>query len=148
MIGIPVSAATGWGLDQAALITSSLASPRATIMSASSDNGRCIALASFHGARIQTSHSSGVVRITGIALGWIGSTIAFGDVVRSGVDQTSHGPSEVDKVQNECLLDRALASRPCRFLRRRVKRARNSAPIETVVEKGELKILLGRTPKG
>ena len=32
------------------------------------------------GARIQTSHSSSVVRITGIALGWIGSTIAFGAV--------------------------------------------------------------------
>jgi hypothetical protein len=39
------------------------------------------AFASSHGARIQTSHSSGVVRITGIAFGWIGSTIAFGAVV-------------------------------------------------------------------
>jgi hypothetical protein len=35
-----------------------------------------------HGARIQTSRSSSVVRITGMALGWIGSTTAFGDVVR------------------------------------------------------------------
>jgi hypothetical protein len=33
-------------------------------------------------ARIQTSCSSSVVRITGIAFGWIGSTIAFGAVVR------------------------------------------------------------------
>jgi hypothetical protein len=33
-------------------------------------------------ARIQTSRSSSVVRITGIALGWIGSTTAFGAVVR------------------------------------------------------------------
>ena len=35
-----------------------------------------------HGARIQMSRSSSVVRITGIAFGWIGSTTAFGDVVR------------------------------------------------------------------
>ena len=36
-----------------------------------------------HGARIQTSRSSSVsVRITGMALGWIGSTTAFGEVVR------------------------------------------------------------------
>ena len=37
---------------------------------------------SSHGARIQTSRSSSVVRITGMAFGWIGSTTAFGDVVR------------------------------------------------------------------
>jgi hypothetical protein len=36
------------------------------------------ALASSQGARIQTSRSSSVVRITGIALGWIGSTTAEG----------------------------------------------------------------------
>jgi hypothetical protein len=30
--------------------------------------------ASSHGARIQTSRSSSVVRITGIAFGWIGAT--------------------------------------------------------------------------
>ena len=39
-------------------------------------------MASFHGARIHTSRSSSVVRITGIVFGWMGSTIAFGDVVR------------------------------------------------------------------
>jgi hypothetical protein len=33
------------------------------------------------GARIQTGRSSSVVRITCIALGWIGSTIAFDEVV-------------------------------------------------------------------
>ena len=33
-------------------------------------------------ARIHTSRSSPVSRITGIAFGWIGSTTAFGDVVR------------------------------------------------------------------
>jgi hypothetical protein len=49
---------------------------RATIFSASSGNGRCNAFASSHGARIQTSRSPSVVRKTGIALGWIGSTIA------------------------------------------------------------------------
>jgi hypothetical protein len=31
-----------------------------------------------HGARIQTSRSSSVIRIAGIALGWIGAAIAFG----------------------------------------------------------------------
>jgi len=61
---------------------SSLSAPRATIFSASSGNGRCKALASSHGARTQTSRSSSVVRITGMAFGWIGSTIAFGAVVR------------------------------------------------------------------
>jgi hypothetical protein len=40
------------------------------------------AFASSHGARIQTSRSSSVIRITGIALGWIGATIAFGAVLR------------------------------------------------------------------
>jgi hypothetical protein len=52
---------------------SSLSAPRATIFSASSGNGRCSAFASSHGARIQTSRSSSVVRITGMAFGWIGS---------------------------------------------------------------------------
>ena len=37
--------------------------------------------ASFQGARIHTSCSSALARITGIALEWIGSTIAVGDVV-------------------------------------------------------------------
>jgi hypothetical protein len=45
-----------------------------TILSASSGSDRCNAFASSHGARIQTSHSSSVVRITGIAFGWIVST--------------------------------------------------------------------------
>ena len=49
---------------------------------ASSGKGRCNVFASSQGARIHTSHSSGVVKITGIAFGWIGSTIAFGAVVR------------------------------------------------------------------
>jgi hypothetical protein len=35
----------------------------------SSGNDYCSALASSHDARIQTSHSSSVVRITGIAFG-------------------------------------------------------------------------------
>ena len=56
--------------------------PRMTILSASSGSGRCNALASSHGARIQTFRSSSVVRITGIALGWIGATTAFGTVAR------------------------------------------------------------------
>jgi hypothetical protein len=50
--------------------------------SASSGNGRWSAFASSHGARVQTSRSSSVVRITGMAFAWIGSTTAFGEVVR------------------------------------------------------------------
>jgi len=49
-----------------------------TIFSASTGNGRCRAFASSHGARIQALRSSSVVRITGIALEWTGSTTAFG----------------------------------------------------------------------
>src|SRR5258708_6598581 len=56
---------------------SSLSDPRATIMSASSGNGRCSAFASSQDARIQASRSSSVVRITGMAFVWIGSTIAI-----------------------------------------------------------------------
>jgi hypothetical protein len=63
-----------------AVARSSLSAPRATILSASYDNGLCKVFASFQGARIHTSHSSCVVRITGIAFGWIGSMIAFGAV--------------------------------------------------------------------
>ena len=58
--------------DHAAAARSSLSVPRATILMALTGNGRCNALASSHGARIQTSHSSCVVRMTGIAFGWIG----------------------------------------------------------------------------
>jgi hypothetical protein len=56
--------------------------PRATILSPSSGNGRCKAFASSQEARIQTSRSSLVVRITGIAFGWIGSTMAFAVAVK------------------------------------------------------------------
>ena len=71
---------------------SSLSTPRPTTFNASSGKGRYNAFASSHGARIQTSRSSSVVRITGIALGWIGSTTAFGVVVRKPIDvaRTSH----------------------------------------------------------
>src|SRR6266480_8095193 len=54
---------------------SSLSGPRITILSASSGNGRCSAFASSHGARIQMSRSSSVVKITGITFGWIGSDL-------------------------------------------------------------------------
>ena len=70
------------GFEFHAASLSSLSAPRMTILSASSGSGRCSAFASSHGARIHTSRSSSVVRITGMALGWIGSTTAFGEVVR------------------------------------------------------------------
>jgi hypothetical protein len=59
---------------------SSLSAPRATIFSVSSGRGLCSAFASSQGACIHNSRSSLVVKITGMALGWIGSTIAFGEV--------------------------------------------------------------------
>ena len=71
------------GFEFHAASPSTLSAPRMTILSASSGSGRCSAFASSHGARIQTSRSSSVVRITGIALGWIGSTTVFGAVVRN-----------------------------------------------------------------
>ena len=64
-------------------MVSSLSAPRRTILIASSGNGCCNAFASSHGARIHKSRSSSVVRITGMAFEWIGSTTAFGDVVRN-----------------------------------------------------------------
>ena len=56
--------------------------PRATIRSDPSGSGRC-SFTSSGGAVIQVSTSSGVVRITGIALGWMAPTTAFGSVVRN-----------------------------------------------------------------
>jgi hypothetical protein len=50
------------------------------ILRTPSGSGRCNAFASSHGAHIHTSRSSSVVRITGMAFGWIGSTMAFGEV--------------------------------------------------------------------
>ena len=61
---------------------SSLSAPRITIFSASSGSGRCSTFASSQGARIQTSRSSSVVRITGIAFGWIGSTTGLCLILR------------------------------------------------------------------
>jgi hypothetical protein len=68
--------------DHADAARSSLSVPRATIIGSVSGNGRCNAFASSQGARIHTSRSSSVVRRTGIAFGWIGSTTAFGAVVK------------------------------------------------------------------
>jgi len=57
--------------------------PRATILSDPSESGRCSFKTSSGGAVIQLSTSSGFVRITGIALGWMVPTSAFGSVVRN-----------------------------------------------------------------
>jgi hypothetical protein len=56
------------GFEFHAASLSSLSAPRMTILSASSGSGRCNAFASSHGARIHTSRSSSVVRITGMAV--------------------------------------------------------------------------------
>jgi hypothetical protein len=57
--------------------------PRATIRSAPSGSGRCSLRTSSGGDVIQVSISSGVVRMTGIAFGWMAATSAFGSVVRN-----------------------------------------------------------------
>ncbi len=62
--------------------TPSSFSPSATILSASSRRGRCNVRASIASASSQWSTSSGVVRIAGIALGWIGATTALASVVK------------------------------------------------------------------
>lgn len=54
-------------------------------------HGRCNAFASSHGTRVQTSHSSCVVRITGMAFGWMGVTTAFGAVVESHKPNAARG---------------------------------------------------------
>jgi hypothetical protein len=56
------------GVFQAAAALSSLSEPTRRRA-----EGRCSAFASSHGARIQTSRSSSVVKNTGIAFGWIGA---------------------------------------------------------------------------
>jgi hypothetical protein len=61
---------------------SSLSTSRLTIINPSSGNGRCSVLASSHGARIQTSRSSSVVKITGLGVD------RFDDCVRSSRQET------------------------------------------------------------
>jgi hypothetical protein len=56
-------------------------SPVATIVSRSSGNGRCSFSASVGSSVSQASHSSGVVRIAGIAFAWTGFTSSFGAVI-------------------------------------------------------------------
>src|SRR5690242_5924615 len=57
--------------------------PRATIFSDPSGSGRCSFKASSGAAVIQASTSSDVVRIKGIAFGWMAPTSALGAVVRN-----------------------------------------------------------------
>lgn len=57
------------GVIADAAARSSLSEPRIAIIRLWSGNGRCSAFASSQGARSQTSRSSSVVRITGMALG-------------------------------------------------------------------------------
>ena len=57
-------------------------SPLATTRSASSGSGLCNSSALGASANSHKSTSAGVVRMTGIAFGWIGATTAFASVVR------------------------------------------------------------------
>ena len=71
----------------------SILRPRATIRSMPSGKGRWSARASVTEAVIQVSISSGSVRTTGIALGWMAPTSAFGSVVRKANRSASTSPS-------------------------------------------------------
>jgi hypothetical protein len=59
-------------LDQAA-IRSSFSALRITILSASSGKAHSNAFALYPGARIHTSRSSSLVKITGMTFAWVGS---------------------------------------------------------------------------
>jgi hypothetical protein len=85
MIGDAFSAAA----QASALGVWSDRSPSATIVSMSSGRGLCSFRASSVGALSHTSYSSGVVRITGIALGWIGPTTPFGSDVKNEYSRCS-----------------------------------------------------------
>src|SRR5260370_10397160 len=78
-----------------AVALSSLSDPRATTLSVSSGKGRCRAFASSQGARMQTSRSSSVVRITGIAFGWSGfGSGAYSAKLLNGTRQRFSGFSQ------------------------------------------------------
>jgi len=59
--------------------------PRVRTSSVPFGSGRCGFRASSGAAVIQVSTSSGVVRITGVAFGWMAPTSAFGSVVRNAI---------------------------------------------------------------
>lgn len=67
--------------------------PRATTASAPSGSGSCRAHTSLQGARIHTSISSGQVKITGMAFGWIDATASFGSAVRKPNTSALTSPS-------------------------------------------------------
>ena len=70
-----------------------IAGGASTSRNRSSGSGRCSAIASGHGALSQVSISSRVVKMTGIALSWIGFTTPFGSVVKKPNSSWSCGPS-------------------------------------------------------
>jgi len=81
-VGAPTQPlARGQGYAGSATARSSL-SPFATIRSTSFGKGRCRASASVVSASSHWSTSAPVVRMTGIAFGWTGATIALASVVR------------------------------------------------------------------
>jgi hypothetical protein len=73
-------------------------------------SGRCSDFASSHGARIQTSCSSSVVRIADIALGWLGSTVAAGDLMRTRAIQKK-APGFIGAFHLFAFFDDSLAAR-------------------------------------
>jgi hypothetical protein len=75
--------------------------PTPRMTSASSGKGSCNALASSHGAPIQTSRSSSVIRVADYAFGWIGSTMAFG-AVRPKSNRCARAATRRASIQKHC----------------------------------------------
>lgn len=73
---------------------------RATSRSAPSGRGRCSFAASSQGPDSQRSHSSGCVRITGMAFGWTLPTSSFGAVVRKANRSSVVSPSLTFRTDN------------------------------------------------
>src|SRR5258705_11244250 len=120
--------------------TGSSLTPRATIRSAPSGSGRCSFRASSEGAVIQVSTSAGVVRITGIAFGWMAPTSAFGSVVRNAKMSLVVSPSFTFRT------DVQLVQMPAKQARGRVSSSANQiSPPSALLN--SLKLLNGTTQR-
>src|SRR5258708_570108 len=129
-------------LDGGHIASSAVSSltPRATIRSVPSVSGRCSFRASSDEAVIQASTSSGVVRITGIAFGWMAPTSAFGSVVRNAKRSLVVSPSLTFPT------DVQLVQMPAKQARGRVSsRANQMSPPSALLN--SLKLLNGTTQR-
>src|ERR1700722_19624415 len=114
--------------------------PRATILSVPSGSDRCNFKASSDDAVIQVSTSPGVVRITGIAFGWMVPTSAFGSVVRKAKMSFVVSPSLTFRT------DVQLVQMPAKQTRGRVSSSANqTSPPSALLN--SLKLLNGTTQR-